>query len=546
MPTERALEAFHNAVLAAEQRKYLIGFIGKIDPTATSGVVIDVPGRTGYVYVRISNGVEVHSVVEAYNAGAIRNPNIMVRVERRPTGLVIVGADPSSAIAVLGEDASSASVPPHSHSIASGTPDMVEGLRFLPGLMRPATGDTEPGGLYVYVEEFNYDGGYWIGDTFLMTPPATSGKQAWCMVALNPADGTLYQLTGADQPTTFTLPALLIADIAVPTGYIPVGAVVLQNGQTEITGNETWNDCRYHYAQAGGDIGNFVTLTPDSDTRNTVQPAGDHPALILKNNGSQTDAPLQVQTSAGAVMAQISAAGGLTVNEQGADADTRIEGDTDANLLFVDASTDRVGIGTATPGVKLDVSGAITGTGLDINGDGAIRKLLTDASTGLTISAGVITVTQTFHRVDTEAAAVSDNLSTINGMTDGQLLILRAENAGREVVVDTAGNITTSDGNNIALDETYKLLFLIYDGNASKVRVVGGGVVGGAGSYYQTVRSNGTPLTQRAALNLIQGTNVTLTIADDAANGETDVTIAASGGGAASPGMKLYRWQQFS
>jgi hypothetical protein len=45
-------------------------------------------------------------------------------------------------------------------------------------------------------------------------------------------------------------------------------------------------------------------------------------------------------------------------NDAGADVDQRIEGDTDANLVFVDASTDRVGIGTATPTAKLQVNGS--------------------------------------------------------------------------------------------------------------------------------------------------------------------------------------------
>ena len=49
--------------------------------------------------------------------------------------------------------------------------------------------------------------------------------------------------------------------------------------------------------------------------------------------------------------------GAFVFNESGADKDARFEGDTDANLLFLDASTDRVGIGTATPAAKLDVNG---------------------------------------------------------------------------------------------------------------------------------------------------------------------------------------------
>lgn len=55
----------------------------------------------------------------------------------------------------------------------------------------------------------------------------------------------------------------------------------------------------------------------------------------------------------------ISGQGGVVFNEIGGDNDTRIEGDTDANLLFIDAGTDRVGIGEALPDYKLDVNGAI-------------------------------------------------------------------------------------------------------------------------------------------------------------------------------------------
>lgn len=49
---------------------------------------------------------------------------------------------------------------------------------------------------------------------------------------------------------------------------------------------------------------------------------------------------------------------GAIVNEDGAsDLDFRVEGDTDANVFVVDASTNRVGLGTATPAVRLDVQG---------------------------------------------------------------------------------------------------------------------------------------------------------------------------------------------
>ena len=45
-------------------------------------------------------------------------------------------------------------------------------------------------------------------------------------------------------------------------------------------------------------------------------------------------------------------------NEAGANVDQRMEGDTDANLFFLDASTDRIGIGTNSPTTKLQVNGS--------------------------------------------------------------------------------------------------------------------------------------------------------------------------------------------
>lgn len=51
--------------------------------------------------------------------------------------------------------------------------------------------------------------------------------------------------------------------------------------------------------------------------------------------------------------------GAVVVNETGADADFRVEGDTDPNLLFVDASVDHVGVGTGSPLSKFHVDGSV-------------------------------------------------------------------------------------------------------------------------------------------------------------------------------------------
>lgn len=50
----------------------------------------------------------------------------------------------------------------------------------------------------------------------------------------------------------------------------------------------------------------------------------------------------------------------VVINQGGLDYDTRIEGDTNPNLFFVDASTDRVGVKTNAPDTDLDVHGDVT------------------------------------------------------------------------------------------------------------------------------------------------------------------------------------------
>ena len=55
------------------------------------------------------------------------------------------------------------------------------------------------------------------------------------------------------------------------------------------------------------------------------------------------------------------------------------------------------------------------------------------------------------------------------------------------------------------------------------------------------VEKNGTAIGTRRSINFIEGSNVTLTVADDSSNEEVDVTISstASGGGGVSLGLAL-------
>lgn len=88
------------------------------------------------------------------------------------------------------------------------------------------------------------------------------------------------------------------------------------------------------------------------------------------------------QTGNFTLTGDVNVTGAAVFNEAGADKDFRVEGDTDANLLFVDASTDRVGIGTNTPTVKFDVVGAVLVTGnTTLNGAVVVNETGADVDT---------------------------------------------------------------------------------------------------------------------------------------------------------------------
>jgi len=87
-----------------------------------------------------------------------------------------------------------------------------------------------------------------------------------------------------------------------------------------------------------------------------------------------------------------------------------------------------------------------------------------DEGPELTISGGVITATQNYHQVDTEADAGTDDLDTINGGTVGQILIIRPQNDSRTIVAkDSTGNLKLAG--NFSMEELEDTLTLIYTGS---------------------------------------------------------------------------------
>ena len=94
------------------------------------------------------------------------------------------------------------------------------------------------------------------------------------------------------------------------------------------------------------------------------------------------------------------------------------------------------------------------------------------AGTELTLATDTITVTQTVHNVDTQADAATDDLVTINGGSDGQILLIRANHTDRTVVIKETGNIVIPQGTTISLADNTTYVLLAYDNTLSKWVVV--------------------------------------------------------------------------
>ena len=174
-------------------------------------------------------------------------------------------------------------------------------------------------------------------------------------------------------------------------------------------------------------------------------------------------------------------------------------------------------LGTAPAGTVADVK---TRLAVSLADDGDLR--LTGAST-LTIASGAVTITNNYHKIDTEAAAANDGLDTISGGAEGYVLILVLANSTHTVTIGHAtGNIYCIGNRNITLANDADFAILVYSGSLSKWRCL------------SAVRSVESVTTKTA--------NYTATLTDsviecNATGGAFTVTLPAA---ASSTGVKYF------
>jgi hypothetical protein len=140
------------------------------------------------------------------------------------------------------------------------------------------------------------------------------------------------------------------------------------------------------------------------------------------------------------------------------------------NAVQTDITAIETELGTDPAGTLTDVK---TRLAVSLANDGDLR--LTGSST-LTISGGVVTATNNLHQIDTEGAAASDTLDTINGGADGYVLVISLASASHAVILShNTGNIDCVGGRSLLLDTENDLVILVYSSALSKWRAMYGG-----------------------------------------------------------------------
>ncbi len=266
---------------------------------------------------------------------------------------------------------------------------------------------------------------------------------------------------------------------------------LLVNGISGLSAaNVSFNDDIVMQFGTGGDtalVSRSTTLTAGSELTDVVvgtSVLAEIPAnsLIMSNITDGGDIVLVAQTGGNSIeyLRIDASAKELVINEASNDINLRVESNGNTDAIFVDAGNDRVGILTAAPGVALDVTGAITASGIvsadewQTTGGGTVTQL-TDKATGFTEdnTTGVITMDNASLAAAAEVVSVFTN-STINA-TSVVVVNFAASGAGNaEDYLITAGEvasgtceITLSNLSGGSLTDALDINFVVIGGASS-------------------------------------------------------------------------------
>lgn len=258
----------------------------------------------------------------------------------------------------------------------------------------------------------------------------------------------------------------------------------------------------------------------------------------------------------------LSSEGALTVNEQGRDADFRVEGDTNVNLIFADASADKVGIGTSAPSTLLHVglAGTTLGTiGVAGNTSGLVTiqpaaaagtwtltlpttggtndyALTTNGSGVSTWAAIVNSITGTANQVIASAATGAVTLSldaTLAALgtynTNGLLTQTAADTFTGRTITGTADKITVTNGDGVSGNPTLTVA-ATYVGQTS-ITTLGTIATGTWSATTIAVNKGGTGQTSYTNGQLLIGNTTGNTLDKATLTGTANQVVVTNGGG---------------
>ena len=332
--------------------------------------------------------------------------------------------------------------------------------------------------------------------------PSAPGTQTLTLPATAGSNNNILGTNGSGTLSWIT--------VATALGYTPYNGATNPNGYTTNTGTVTSVGLSLPgiFTVTGSPVTGTGTLTASlaSQTANTVWAApngsagaptfrslvaADIPALTLENiPDSWVKRSVKVATTA-----NITLSGTQTIDGVAVAAGDRVlvKNQTSAaeNGIYVASAT--AWSRAADANISSELAAATVGVDQGTTNGGL--SFDTDFKSADTLG----TTAMTWHRV-LDAATIG---STVQAW-DGDLDAIAAISATSGLLRKTAANTWSLDTNT----------YITTDGTA---RVA--------------VKDNGTTVGSRRGINFIPGTNVTLSVADDAANEEVDVTINSSGGG---------------
>ena len=180
------------------------------------------------------------------------------------------------------------------------------------------------------------------------TLPGTTGQQNPNAVAVGDGFTVENNVAAADVTANWNT---VLDNWDTADGIINSGDVILCI-TAAAAGSPT--DARYNLVRTGGNIN---TLQQVTEAGNTTDEG------IITRRADATNAGVRVEDASNNPAILLFGNGVATFNEQGLASDFRVESDGNQNMLFVDGTNNRVGIGTATPGALLDVNGNAQVTG---------------------------------------------------------------------------------------------------------------------------------------------------------------------------------------